>query len=221
MNESSVNAFKICGIQTLEEAQMALDAGATTLGFLVGLTHKAEDEISAELAAEIITQLPQNIDKVMVTHLLDAAEIATIADELGVTVIQIHDDLDDAGIKTLKAKLPHIKLIKAVHVMGEDAVAHAKHYDNMPELDALLLDSRTHDRLGGTGLTHDWNISKAIVDACEKPVWLAGGLGDHNVADAVKKVRPAGVDVNSGVEDATGAKDLQKVQGFIQNAKTA
>ena len=216
-----MKAFKICGIQTLEEAQMAIDAGATTLGFLVGLTHKAEDKISAEDAADIIAQLPKTIDTVMVTHLLEADKIAEIAQKLGVTVIQIHDDLDDAGIQALKTALPHIKLMKAVHVMGEDAVAHAQHYDSMPELDALLLDSRTHDRLGGTGLTHDWNISKAIVQACTKPVWLAGGLGPHNVAEAVKKVRPAGVDVNSGVEDATGAKDPQKVRGFIDGAKGA
>lgn len=216
-----MKSFKICGIQTLEEAQMAIEAGATTLGFLVGLTHKAEDKISAEKAAAIIAQLPKTIDTVMVTHLLDAAEIATIAAQLGVTVIQIHDDLDDAGIKALKAALPKVKLIKAVHVMGEDAVDRAKHLDAMPELDALLLDSRTQDRLGGTGLTHDWNISKAIVNACNKPVWLAGGLGPHNVAEAVQKVRPAGVDVNSGVEDATGAKDPVKVRGFVEGARNA
>ena len=83
-----------------------------------------------------------------------------------------------------------------------------------------MLDSRTAERLGGTGKTHDWNISKEIVEQLNIPVMLAGGLTDQNVYDAVKKVRPYAVDVNSGVEIA-GDKDWDKVYGFITNAKRA
>ena len=86
--------------------------------------------------------------------------------------------------------------------------------------DALLLDSRTKDRLGGTGITHDWNISKEIVAKSKVPVILAGGLTEKNVYDAVKKVKPFGVDVNSGVED-NGWKSYEKVLKFVEDSKTA
>jgi phosphoribosylanthranilate isomerase len=105
-----------------------------------------------------------------------------------------------------------------VHVTGEDAVGHALAYAAVA--DALVLDSRTADRLGGTGLTHDWSVSARIVAAVAPlPVYLAGGLTPENVAEAVARVRPAGVDVNSGVEDADGRKDAAKMRAFVDRAR--
>lgn len=88
--------------------------------------------------------------------------------------------------------------------------------------DALLLDSRTHDRLGGTGETHDWDVSREIVEAMHPlPVYLAGGLRPENVAEAIRRVHPAGIDVNSGVEDGRGAKDVGRLRAFIAGARAA
>ena len=104
-----------------------------------------------------------------------------------------------------------------MHVTGDDALGHALSY--AAHADALVLDSRTADRLGGTGLTHDWSVSARIVGAVAPvPVYLAGGLRPENVAEAVARVRPAGVDVNSGVEDAKGRKDTAKMRAFVDRA---
>ena len=106
------------------------------------------------------------------------------------------------------------KLIQAIHVVNDTAIAEAAALE--PLVDALLLDSRTAERIGGTGQTHDWSISRRIVEACGKPVILAGGLTPTNLASALAAVRPAGVDVNSGVENAAGEKDPDRVRSFVR-----
>jgi phosphoribosylanthranilate isomerase len=117
----------------------------------------------------------------------------------------------------LRSLAPGVRLIKAIHVTGPEAVENARCFAGVA--DALLLDSRTADRLGGTGRTHDWTISRAVVAAVAPvPVYLAGGLNPENVRQAIETVRPAGVDVNSGVEDAHGAKDPAKVAAFAATA---
>ena len=102
-----------------------------------------------------------------------------------------------ADLRRLRLLAPGVRLIKAVHVTGEDALGRALAF--AAEVDALLLDSRTADRLGGTGRTHDWSVSARIVAAVSPvPVYLAGGLRPENVAEAIARVRPAGVDVELG-----------------------
>ncbi|MBI1309102.1 MAG: phosphoribosylanthranilate isomerase [Proteobacteria bacterium] len=205
---------KVCGIQRVWEAEMCVSYGANTLGFLVGLTHEATDEIAPENARHIIQRLPASTQKWMVTHLLDAKEISQKATYIRATGIQIHDDLSDEGINFLRKKMPQTSLIKAIHVTNSHAVEKALHYNKMEAVNALLLDSRTSTRLGGTGQTHDWNISREIVNACTKPVILAGGLKPENVQLAIEQVNPAGIDANSGLEDDFGFKDSGKVEAY-------
>ncbi|RRA99806.1 phosphoribosylanthranilate isomerase [Larkinella rosea] len=206
--------IKVCGIQTVAEALGAIDAGANTLGFLIGLTHRAEDGISAATGKTIVEAVPDHIRTVLVTHLLDAAEIAEIARSVGVRAIQIHDDLPVVGVLELRRLLPDVELIKAIHVTGEDALQKAQEYEEY--VDRLLLDSRTKDRLGGTGQTHDWNLSRKIVQTVSIPVILAGGLKPENVATAIGQVRPAGIDANSGLEQPDGTKDFDKIRAFAR-----
>lgn len=212
---------KICGINTWENARIALDCGADALGFLVGITHLAEDKIEVEDAKKIIDKLPPFVSTVTVTHLQDPKKIVEMCKYLGVTTLQIHDYISPEEVAFCKEELKLVKIIKAVHVLDgnkQGTIDMAHSFEKVA--DALLLDSRTAERLGGTGKTHDWNISKEIVEQLNIPVMLAGGLTDQNVYDAVKKVRPYAVDVNSGVEIA-GDKDWDKVYGFITNAKRA
>lgn len=212
---------KICGINTWENARIALDCGADALGFLVGITHLAEDKIEVEDAKKIIDKLPPFVSTVAVTHLQDPKKIVEMCKYLGATTLQIHDYISPEEVAFCKEELKLVKIIKAVHVLDGDkqgTIDMAHSFEKVA--DALLLDSRTAERLGGTGKTHDWNISKEIVEQLNIPVMLAGGLTDQNVYDAVKKVRPYAVDVNSGVEIA-GDKDWNKVYGFITNAKRA
>jgi phosphoribosylanthranilate isomerase len=154
----------------------------------------------------------------MVTHLLDAEKIIEIARKTGVSAIQVHDDLPIEGMKKLRQALPDTELIKAIHVTGPQAAEKAKLYESYA--DFLLLDSRTADRLGGTGLTHDWNLSRQIVGASSIPVILAGGLNPENVAMAIRTVAPAGIDANSGLEDLQGRKDPVKLESFANQGQT-
>jgi len=212
---------KICGINTWENAKIALECGADALGFLVGITHLAEDKIEVEDAKCIIDRLPPFVSTVAVTHLQDADKIIEMCKFLGVTTVQIHDYISPEAVKYCAKELTGMKIIKAVHVIDGDKEGTIKMAHSFEGVaDALLLDSRTVERLGGTGKTHDWNISKEIVEQISIPVMLAGGLTDKNVYDAVMKVRPYAVDVNSGVE-IDGNKDPDKVYGFISGAKKA
>jgi len=210
---------KVCGIRTWEEANTALDCGATALGFLVGLTHRAEDGIGEAEARGIVRRLPAQAQAVLVTHLNDPERVAELAASIGAKTIQVHGEMAVTDLRRLCALLaPESRLLKAVHVTGEDALRRALDYAS--DADALVLDTRTADRLGGTGQTHDWSVSARIVAAVAPlPVYLAGGLRPENVAEAVARVRPAGVDVNSGVEDSNGQKDAERMRAFVARAR--
>jgi phosphoribosylanthranilate isomerase len=211
---------KICGIRNEKEARAALDCGATALGFLVGLTHRAEDRIDAATARDIVRRLPAGTEAVLVTHLLDPAVVADLASFVGAWTVQIHGAMSIPDLRRLRTQAQDTRLLKAVHVTGEDALKWAVVYAAVA--DALVLDSRTADRLGGTGLTHDWSVSRRIVATVSPlPVYLAGGLRPENVARAIAQVRPAGVDVNSGVEDGDGRKDPARMRDFVGRAGAA
>ncbi|MBO4939746.1 MAG: phosphoribosylanthranilate isomerase [Clostridia bacterium] len=209
---------KICGINTIEFAAQADKAGADYLGLLVGITHVAEDKISVETAKEIVEK--SGVDKrkfVMVTHLVSATEIAGILQTLGVVNVQLHDAISVEEIQKLRALMPDLFMMKAVHVVDERSVLEAVELEK--HVDAILLDSRTQTRIGGTGIVCDWDIGAKICKACQKPVFLAGGLNGENVAQAVAKVNPYGVDANSGVEKPNGDKDEARMCAFVRNAK--
>lgn len=210
---------KICGIQTLDEANMCINAGAHAIGFLIGLTHKAEDKIIAGECRAIVSKLPPIVSTVMVTHLTLAVDIIPLVAESNVNTLQLHDDLPYKQILRIKTALPFLKIIKCVHVIDSLATCLAKASAAAMYADAILLDSRTQDRLGGTGMTHDWNISATIREKIKVPLILAGGLGPHNVAEAIEKVRPYAVDVNSGVENIAGGKDPEKVRLFVERSQ--
>lgn len=211
---------KICGLRDEAEAGAALAAGATAFGVLAGLTHRAEDEVTASAAAGILRHLPAGMDTVLVTHLRDPDAVAALQAVVGARSIQVHDAMTVPDLARLRGLVPRLRLLKAIHVTGAGALEEALAY--APVADALLLDSRTADRLGGTGRTHDWSLSARIVAAvAPRPVYLAGGLRPENVAEAIRQVRPAGVDVNSGVEDGGGRKDAARMSAFVARALAA
>lgn len=215
----TVPRVKICGIQTLEEGLMCVNAGVDALGFLVGITHKAEDKVKPEKARDIIRALPLFVCKVMVTHMKEPDEVVRLARVAEVDTVQLHENMSIRSILEIRGALPYLKLIKAVHVAGskDDCLKEALLFE--PHVDAILLDSRTEDRIGGTGMVHDWDISAEIRQRLQKPLILAGGLRPDNVASAIDKVKPYAVDVNSGVEDLWGKKHSEKVWMFVRVAK--
>ncbi len=213
---------KICGIRSEGDLRIALAAGADAIGFISGITHFSEDGLDAERAAALSRLAPPFVTRVLVTHLEDAAAIVDLADRVGVDAIQVHGLVTIDTVRAVRKTACGRKVIKAVHVTGPEAVDTARRA--AADCDAVLLDSRTADRLGGTGRTHDWSVSAAVVTALHElgcPVILAGGLDPDNVADAIGRVRPFAVDVNSGVETATGDKNPDACAAFVAAAHAA
>ena len=200
---------KICGMNTLEELNIALGAGCDAIGFLVGITHLAEDKVSVPKARELIRSIPPFVTRVAVTHLQTAPDIIPMLEELAVDTVQLHNDILLEEIRKIRETLPYLKIVKSVSVTGTEAIAYAERF--VGEVDGIILDSRTADRLGGTGLTHDWSISRRIVEELPLPVILAGGLTPDNLEAAINAVHPYAVDVNSGVEPDQ-KKDPEKVR---------
>jgi phosphoribosylanthranilate isomerase len=212
---------KICGIKRLEDALLAVSYGADALGFLLGQKHSSNDFLEKEDAKGIIEKLPPFVSSVLVTHLEKADEIVPLAKYLGVSTIQLHGDTSPEEAKTIKKELHYIKIYKAIHVINEGSIEKGKSY--LPFVDAVLPDTINleTDQVGGTGKTHDWNISKKMVEYYDIPLILAGGLNPDNVIDSIKFVKPYAVDANSGTKGVDGYKDKEKLRLFIERAKTA
>jgi phosphoribosylanthranilate isomerase len=210
---------KICGIRGLDEARMAVSFGADALGFLAGLSYRTEDEVDLRTAQRIMAETPPFVSSVLVTHQVDLDWVARACQQSGCSIVQLHGDFALEQIPGLRERAPNVRIIKAVNVVHESAITRA--VAAAEQADAVLLDSRTATRIGGTGHTHDWTISARIVKAVEKPVILAGGLNPENVGKAIEVVQPFAVDVNSGVEFPNGSKSPQKIEDFIRVAREA
>lgn len=206
---------KICGTGSAADLACAVRAGADAVGFIVGTTHITDDAVSPAAARRMIQSLPPFVAGVVVTHLTSRTDLTRIAAETGCSVLQIQDMVGPADMDYLHERFPYLKIIKAVHVVGESAVAVAERL--AASADALLLDSRTEGRLGGTGVTHDWSISARIVEAVDIPVILAGGLKPENLLKAMSAVKPYAVDVHSGVKK-NGVRDFERTRQFVEAA---
>jgi phosphoribosylanthranilate isomerase len=208
---------KICGNRTIEDVLLSVSCGADALGLIVGTKYYSEDKLSPQFAGELLKKVPPFVSTVLVTHLQSTQEILEVYHHVPTSVIQLHNDIPVEEIQALRRQIPYVKLIKAVHVVDEGAIETSRYFVSF--VDAILLDSRTNNRIGGTGKIHDWSISKKITSLIDKPVILAGGLNPDNVAQAIEYVRPFGVDVNSGVDSSNGEKDLRKIRNLISICK--
>jgi phosphoribosylanthranilate isomerase len=149
-------------------------------------------------------------------------DVGAIVDQqkrLRVNTIQICDRLPPRSYQRLREALPGVSLVQVVHVTGQESVEEATAI--APEVDAVLLDSGNQSlpikELGGTGRTHDWSLSRAIREAIDVPLFLAGGLKPENVAAAIREVQPFGIDVCSGLR-TEGKLDPQKLAAFFKAA---
>jgi len=211
---------KICGIRRQEDALIATELGADAIGLLVGQKHNSPDFVSATVARDIFRALPPSVDAVLVTHVEDVDELERLLQESEITTIQLHSEIAPSSVERLRHRLPHLKIFKSVNIISADSVAYPEAFKKL--VDGFVLDSinLATSQVGGTGKTHDWSVSRQIVMRYpEVPIILAGGLNSENVRSAIERVRPFGVDVNSGTKAADGFKDPRKIEAFIIQAK--
>jgi phosphoribosylanthranilate isomerase len=212
---------KICGIRNEKDLTVAINSGTDAVGFICGTTAIAEDHIDLSTLANLVTLTPLKILTVLVTHLIEPEEIIPMVYEGKVKAIQIQGAMTVENMKIMRQLLPISILIKAFHVFDGQPVQFLIETITpyLPSTDAIVLDSRTKERLGGTGIPHDWNISNQICALMPLPVILAGGLQPANIRNAIETVHPAGVDANSGLEDSQGNKDGDKCRAFVTVAR--
>jgi phosphoribosylanthranilate isomerase len=215
MKPTTTPRVKICCIASVEEAWMAIDAGASAIG-LVSAMPSGPGPIPEDLIAEIAATIPPGVSSFLLTCLQDAASIIDQQRRLRVNTIQICDRLTQGSYRELREALPGVSLVQVVHVTGPAAVDEA--IAVAPHVDAVLLDSGNQSlkikELGGTGRTHDWTLSRKIREAIAVPLFLAGGLNPSNVAAAIREVQPFGIDVCSGLR-TNGNLDREKLTQFF------
>jgi phosphoribosylanthranilate isomerase len=195
---------KICGITSARDAEAAVEAGAGALGFV--FWPKSPRYIDPHRAREIVSSLPAFVVPVGVFVNQPAAQVRGIAALVDLGAVQLHGDED-----VLYAAALDYPVIKAVSIEQGDE---PERIDIWPRRTTLLLDVSDPVRRGGTGRTIDWSAAAPI--AARRRTVLAGGLTPDNVADAVARVRPFGIDVSSGVERAPGVKDPERLRALFE-----
>lgn len=210
--------IKICCISSIEEAQMAISFGASALG-LVGNMPSGPGVIEDNLIRSIAQSVPPSIATFLLTSETTAEEIIAHHHRTLTNTIQIVDALIDEKYDALRAALPQVKLVQVVHVINEQSIDEALRL--AASVDALLLDSGNPNlavkELGGTGRTHNWKLSRQIVEQSKIPVFLAGGINSKNVKAALDEVQPFGLDLCSSVR-TNGLLDAWKLEEFMKAA---
>ena len=207
---------KICGITNLEDALTAADAGADALGFVFheGSPRKTDPET----VRKIVGKLPGRIEKVGVFVNQTEDSICALADETGLSAVQLHgDSLDPHVADLIVERRPHLRVIVGISMHHPKPEGYAMMW-RPNVVHAFLVDAANSSNYGGTGNTFNWEKSQSNVGVVAGlgRVVVAGGLNPGNVAEAIRILKPWGVDVASGVETSPGKKDPNKVRAFVE-----
>jgi phosphoribosylanthranilate isomerase len=198
---------KICGITNMEDALLAAELGTDALGFIFVKTSPRHIRPSA--ARKIIQELPPFVTPVGVVADAEHDEILELIDETGICCVQLHGNESPKQL----AKFP-VPIYKSFRVDEEFNLETLQRYKGS----AYLLDTYVEGALGGTGKTFDWDI--AVKAKAYGRIILAGGLNPENILEAIQKVQPYAVDVNSGVESAPGKKDKNKLERLFKTIRS-
>ncbi|MDQ7818750.1 MAG: phosphoribosylanthranilate isomerase [Melioribacteraceae bacterium] len=215
--------IQAAGIIDIEEARMLMDLGVEYLGFPLRLPVNKEDLTENE-AAEVIKEIKLPHKAVLITYLCDADEIIALCDKLNVRIVQLHGNIEIEELKKLKALRPDIEVLKSLVVYGNNLKELETTVNTLSQwVDLFITD--TFDPVtgasGATGKTHDWRISRRLIEISTRPVIIAGGLNPSNVKNAILATKPAGVDVHTGIEAPNGRKDLELTRKFIRECMEA
>lgn len=194
---------------------MAAHYGAAAIG-LVSSMPSGPGVIAEDLIEQIASAMPAGISSFLLTCKQEAREIIAQQRRARTNTLQLCDRVAENEIRAIRSELPGVGLVQVIHVQGDESFAEAAKV--APLVNSILLDSGNQNlavkELGGTGRTHNWEISRRIRDEVGIPVFLAGGLNSSNVAAAIERVRPFGVDVCSGVR-TNGKLDEEKLAQFF------
>ncbi|MEI7907158.1 MAG: phosphoribosylanthranilate isomerase [Bacteroidota bacterium] len=199
--------IKICGITTYDDAVMAIEAGATAIGF--NFYSKSKRYIQPERAKEIADRIRGKISIVGIFVNEDAAAVRAIGASVKLTYCQFHGDEEPEYVNRFSNAIKSFRVNESLKNVYFDDYKTA----------AFLLDAYDEKEFGGTGKTFNWLLAREANEFGK--IILAGGLNDANVIDAIETVEPWGVDVSSGVEIEPGKKDAEKVKKFVLNARNA
>jgi phosphoribosylanthranilate isomerase len=230
----TVVRVKICGITRVEDVHLAVKFGADALGFVYGYEGSKRKISSFESLKSLVSAVPPYVSSVVVIPTSNP-ELLDVILKVKPNFIQIaNDDRADFEseivVRKIRADTGFDSFIQTVHLaQDKERASQEKIIERCKTLSrfskAILLDSKTsidNGLLGGTGVTHDWQLSRKVRDILRsKPIILAGGLTKSNVSAAIKIVEPYAVDVSTGVEKAPGIKDAIKVEEFTRTAKWA
>ena len=219
---------KICCMASPAEVRAAAIAGADAIG-AVGPMPSGPGPIDDDTARAVIASAPPGVTPFLLTEEHTIEGVVRHVRATRATVVQLVRHVDPRLHAEIREALPSVKIVQVVHVENATALEFARGY--AMTADALLLDSSNPaqtqqegggevEELGGTGRAHDWRLSRQIVSLVDKPVWLAGGINQANLAEAIETVRPFGLDLCSGVR-TMGKLDLKKLQSFFATLRAA
>ena len=203
---------KVCGVTNEADLRAVESAGADAVGAIADVTVDTPREVSLDTAATLFDAAPPFLTTTLVTMPETVEDAVDTAERVGPDVLQLHGGFSKTDLEAIRERIDAdlVAVVDAAEPERARAVA--------PAVDAVLVDSLDDEEAGGTGETHDWEATAAVVETLDAPVILAGGLTPENVAEAVEIVQPYAVDVASGVERTGGEKDHEAVRAFVANA---
>lgn len=203
---------KICGITSVYDARMVSSFPIHAIG--LNFVKRSKRKISIKTAREILDKLPPLVEPVLIFENEKISEVVYISDVLSIKTVQLHGQEAVSYCYDLKRFNKNLKIIKALPTKEASAVQ-LNAYKRV--CDCFLLDSYSkNNEMGGTGKTSDWNIAQEIVSKSRLPIILAGGLNPDNINSAIKRVKPFGIDLNSGVESRIGKKDKSMMEKLFE-----
>ncbi len=217
------NLIQVAGVIDNLEAEMLMNLGVHYLGFPLRLTVNKED-LTEDEAVEVIKVIKSPFKSVLITYLDDAVEIISFCRKLNVQAVQLHGKISLTQLQKTKELFPELEIIKSLVIRGDNESELESIVNTMSHwIDAYITDTFDPETgaEGATGKTHDWSISRKLIEMSPKPVILAGGINPTNVKQAILETRPAGVDVHTGVEGADGRKSYDLVKRFVEEANEA
>jgi phosphoribosylanthranilate isomerase len=214
---------QIYSLTSLEDVEACEAAGVDHIGVAAG-DQPVPAAISNDRARELFDRWPDDRRTAALSVHTDPDDVVDYARTVDPDILHLCPEtyaVDVAETRRIRDRLDGVDLMKAIDVGGPEAVEAAR--DFAPVSDWLLLDTATPDvaGVGASGATHDWSVSREVVETVDVPVVLAGGLGPENVAEAVRTVRPAGVDSYTHTSESERRKDPEKVRAFVETAREA